>query len=178
MEEGEAKNELYVPDKDDVFMTMVYLVASQSKDQSTHAGAVIVGPDNEIRSTGYNGFVRGLNDYKSERQIRPEKYLWFEHAERNAIYNATLMGVSLKGCKIYLSGLPCMDCARAIVQSGIKEVIADVDGIWPYSPETEEISKKSLEMFGEVGVRVRYYSPKFVDIKKFRQGKEIPLTLS
>jgi len=174
--EGEEK--ISVPNKDDVFMTMVYLVASLSKDQSTHTGAVIVGPDNEIRSTGYNGFVRGLNDYKPERQIRPEKYLWFEHAERNAIFNSTLMGVSLKGCRIYLSGLPCMDCARGIVQSGIKEVVADVDGIWPYSPETEENAKKSLEMFGEVGVRVRYYSPKFVNIKKFRQGKEISLFTS
>src|SRR3990167_7197511 len=97
---------------DESFMSMVYLVAMKSKDESTHVGAVVVGPDNEIKSTGYNSFVRKLNDHLTMRQERPEKYYWFEHAERNAIYNATLNGVSLKGCKIYTNGVPCMDCAR------------------------------------------------------------------
>src|SRR3989344_6389619 len=108
---------------DDYFMTMVYLVASKSKDERTHIGTVIIGPKKEIRSTGYNGFVRGLNDAVSKRQEKIEKQFWFEHAERNAIYNATLMGISLLDCTMYTQGVPCMDCARGIVQSGIKEVV-------------------------------------------------------
>lgn len=62
---------------DDYFMTMVYLVAMKSKDESTHIGAVIVGPDNEIRSTGYNSFPRKMNDGLEERQKRPQKYFFF-----------------------------------------------------------------------------------------------------
>ena len=76
---------------DTLFMSMVYLVAMKSKDDSTHLGAVIVSQDNEIRSFGYNGLARGINDDVVERQERPEKYFWFEHAERNAIYNAGRM---------------------------------------------------------------------------------------
>ena len=67
---------------------MANLVAKKSKDQSTQIGAVIVGIDNEIRSTGYNSFPSGINDDLQERQERPEKYYWIEHAERNALYNA------------------------------------------------------------------------------------------
>ena len=70
------------------FYDMANLVAKKSKDQSTKIGAVIVGADNEIRSTGYNSFPKGLNDDLQERQERPEKYYWIEHAERNALYNA------------------------------------------------------------------------------------------
>ena len=62
---------------DDYFMTMVYLAAMRSKDESTHIGAVIVGPDNEVRSTGYNSFPRGMNDDIKKRQKRPEKYFFF-----------------------------------------------------------------------------------------------------
>ena len=70
------------------FYEMANLVAKKSKDKSTQIGAVIVGPDNEIRSTGYNSFPTGLNDDLEIRQQRPEKYYWIEHAERNALYNA------------------------------------------------------------------------------------------
>jgi len=108
---------------DDYFMTMVYLVAMRSKDSSTHIGAVIVDEFNIVRSMGYNSFVRGINDDVSERQQRPEKYFWFEHGERNAIYNAR--GQDLRGCRMYTNGMPCMDCSRGIVQVGIKEVIVD-----------------------------------------------------
>jgi len=162
-----------VPDWDSYFMSMAYLVAMKSKDNSTHIGAVVVGPDKEIRSTGYNGFVRKLNDKVPERQERPEKYFWFEHAERNAIYNATLTGVSLKGCKMYTNGVPCMDCARGVVQSGIIEVI--VDKVWDNdnSEKWAENARRSLEMFREVGVNVRYWEGKLIDIVKYRRGEII-----
>ena len=111
------------PSWDEYFMTMAYLVASRSTDESTHAGAVIVRPDNSVVSTGYNGPVRGEDN---PPQTRPEKYLYFEHAERNAIFNAAKHGSSLDGCKLYVNFVPCADCARAIVQSGIKEIIVHV----------------------------------------------------
>lgn len=79
-------------------MEVAELVASWSKDPSTKTGAIVVGPDREIRATGYNGLVRGVNDDVPERLERPTKYDFFEHAERNAIYNACLTGTSLKGC--------------------------------------------------------------------------------
>ena len=105
------------------FLGIAEQVKLKSKDQSTQIGAVIVGTDNEVLSTGYNSFPRGLDDSLQERQERPEKYFWFEHAERNAIYNAARVGTPLKGSVIYLtSGLACMDCARGIVNSGITEV--------------------------------------------------------
>ena len=156
---------------DEYFMSMAYLVASKSKDKSTHIGAVVVGPNNEIKSTGYNSFVRGLNDEIAARQEKPEKYYWFEHAERNAIYNATLMGTSLKGCKIYTNGIPCMDCARGIVQSGILEVI--IDKKWDKkNPDLwKENAKRSIEMFEEVGVILRYWDGKILPIQKFMRGE-------
>ena len=156
---------------DEYFMSMAYLVASKSKDESTHMGAVVVGPNNEIKSTGYNSFVRGLNDEIAARQEKPEKYYWFEHAERNAIYNATLMGTSLKGCKIYTNGIPCMDCARGIVQSGILEVI--IDKKWDKkNPDLwKENAKRSIEMFEEVGVLLRYWDGKILPIQKFMRGE-------
>ncbi|NCO18305.1 hypothetical protein AUJ61_02265 [Candidatus Pacearchaeota archaeon CG1_02_30_18] len=156
---------------DEYFMSVAYLVASKSKDESTHMGAVVVGPNNEIKSTGYNSFVRGLNDEIVARQEKPEKYYWFEHAERNAIYNATLIGTSLKGCKIYTNGIPCMDCARGIVQSGILEVI--IDKKWDKkNPDLwKENAKRSIEMFEEVGVLLRYWDGKILPIQKFMRGE-------
>ena len=99
---------------DRYFMGLAVQAATLSKDESTKLGCVIVGPDREIRATGYNSFPRGVNDDRPERQGRPLKYKWFEHAERNAIYNAARVGVSLKGCVLYCAWPPCTDCARGI----------------------------------------------------------------
>jgi len=160
---------------DDYFMTMVYLVASRSKDERTHIGAIVVGPRKEIRSTGYNGFVRGLNDSVSERQGKGEKNYWFEHAERNAIYNATLTGTSLAECIMYTNGVPCMDCARGIVQSGIKEIVVDKKWDSNHLEEWAERNRRTLEMFGETGIRLRYHETNYVEIKKFNDGVFLPL---
>lgn len=108
------------------FLKMALLVAEKSKDPSTKVGVVIVGPDNEIRSTGFNGFPRGVDDFLSIRYERPIKYLYTEHAERNAIYNAARIGTRLKDCTLYINYLPyhiCPDCSRAIIQSGITKII-------------------------------------------------------
>jgi len=158
---------------DDYYMNMVYLVAMKSKDASSHVGAVVIGLDNEVRSIGYNNFPRRAKDNKPERQERPEKYFWFEHAERNAIYNATLLGTSLKGCKMYTNGIPCMDCARAIVQSGIREVI--VDRIWDENNHDIwiENAKKTKVLFKEVGIKLRFWNGRLVKIHRFRRGERI-----
>ena len=108
------------------FRNLAHQVKLKSKDENTQIGAIIVGKDKEIVSTGYNSFPRGLKDYEKERQERPEKYYWFEHAERNAIYNAARIGVSTKGCTMYLScGVPCSDCARGIINSGIIRIFCE-----------------------------------------------------
>ena len=104
------------------FMRLCYAVAEKSQDNSTKVGAIIVGPDKEIRSTGFNGFPRGVSQFPI-RECRPDKYSWTEHAERNAIYQAAMSGVSTKGCTMYVQWQPCADCARAIIQCGIKTVV-------------------------------------------------------
>lgn len=104
-------------------MDMAYLVASKSKDRSMKCGCVIVGNGNALLSTGFNGFPRLCDDEKEERYQRPEKYNWTEHAERNAIYNAARNGIRLLLSRAYITGFPCVDCARGIVQAGIEEVI-------------------------------------------------------
>lgn len=160
-----------IPCWDDYFMSMVYLVASKSKDKRTHIGAVIVGPDNEIKTTGYNSFVRRLNDDLIKRQEKPEKYYWFEHAERNAIYNATRIGTSLKESKMYTNGIPCMDCARGVVQSGILEVIVDKDWNENNGKKWSEHAKRTIQMFNETGIKLRYWKGNLLQIDKFRRGK-------
>ena len=117
------------PSWDDYFMEMLPLVARRSKDPNTKVGAIIVGHDNAIRTTGYNGLCSFIDDSRPERWSREggEKYFWCEHAERNAIYSAARNGVALKGGTIYVSFLPCVDCARAIVQVGLKRVVANLD---------------------------------------------------
>ncbi len=140
------------------FLGIAEQVKLKSKDQSTQIGAVIVGEDKEVLSTGYNSFPRGLDDSKQERQERPEKYFWMEHAERNAIYNAARIGVSLKNSTIYLtSGLPCMDCARGIVNSGIKTVYCKQVCTTKNRDKWDESQKKSLELLRECDIDVIYY---------------------
>jgi dCMP deaminase len=106
------------------FFALCDLVASWSEDQSRKVGSVIVGPANDVRSVGYNGLPRGVRADLDERHSREggEKYLWFEHAERNAIYNLARTGVSGDGCRMYVNNFPCADCARAIIQTGIIEL--------------------------------------------------------
>ena len=139
------------------FKNIANQVKLKSKDKYTQIGAVIVGVDNEIVSTGYNSFPRGMNDDIPERQERPEKYYWMEHAERNSIYNAARIGVSTKGCDMYLScDMPCVDCTRAIIQSGIKKVYI-VKGKGAKGNHWDEHYKRSELMFKDCGVNIEYY---------------------
>lgn len=130
-------------------------IARWSKDRSRGVGCVIVGPTNELRSTGFNGFPRGVNDEVENRHERPAKYKWTEHAERNAIYNAARVGIPLDGCRMYLPWFPCMECARAIIQSGILELICikpdSADAQW--DADFAEVP----QMLSEGGIRVRLW---------------------
>jgi dCMP deaminase len=151
-----------IPNWDDYFMQLIEVIATRSKDPNTQIGCVIVAPDNTIRSTGYNSFPRGIKDTIPERLERPEKYLWIEHADRNAIYSAAKAGVSLDGCRMYLPGLPCMDCARGIIQVGIVQVIYDVKKHEKWAEKTALLNnnkwskdwKNCKVLFAEAGVRL------------------------
>ena len=137
---------------DSYFVELSMVAAKLSKDTSTKLGCVIVGPDHEVRSTGYNSFPRGVNDNVVERHERPLKYKWFEHAERNAIFNAARIGVSTKGCTLYCAWPPCTDCARAIIQAGIVEVVVETE--FPAVRWNESMDRGEI-MLSEAGVKMR-----------------------
>jgi dCMP deaminase len=142
---------------DEYFINIAEQVKLKSKDNKTQIGVVIVGKDNEIVSTGYNSFARGINDNVNERQERPEKYFWFEHAERNAIYNAARIGVSTLGTTMYMTcGISCADCARAIINSGISKIVLR-EGKGATNIKWQESAERSMIMFKEAGVIVEYY---------------------
>ena len=142
-------------DWDKRFIDVAKLVASWSKDRNRKVGAVIIDEDNRIVSTGYNGFVSGIIDDLDCRHERPAKYLFTEHAERNSIYSAASHGIKTKGCTMILEWYPCADCARGIIQSGIKKVICTPpdfsDDRWGSS------FKASSEMFEEAGIEIKFY---------------------
>jgi dCMP deaminase len=142
---------------DELFILQAVLISQKSKDPSTKVGCIIVNDDNVILSTGFNGFPRGIEEDWKDRWKRPEKYFWVEHAERNAIFNAARVGVSLNGAKAYLNWepKPCADCSRALIQAGIKEVIGP-NRQWTGQGAGKHYSIEHAEhMLAEAGVRTR-----------------------
>ena len=151
-----------------VNMTLAYVIARGSKDTRTKVGAIVIGPDNEIRSAGHNGFPRGLDDDVEDRLATPEKHYWFEHAERNAIYNAARMGLSLKGCVMFTQGLPCVYCARAIVQAGIVKVVIHK----PWNDLNTDPQHRTMEMFAECGVEIEEWAGALLSVIGWRDGQQ------
>ena len=145
------------------FMELAHHIGGWSKERGRRFGAVIVGPDREVRSMGYNGIPRGVDDEIEERHSRENgmKYFWAAHAEANAIFNAARVGVPVQGCAIYVPLFPCADCAKAIIQSGITRVVThkpeDGDVVWQTS---FAVSSKMME---EAGITIRYLD-KIMDI--------------
>ena len=132
---------------DDYFMGMAHLSAMRSKDPSTQVGACIVTPSKKVVGLGYNGFPTGINDndfpWEKHDEYDQSKYAYVVHAELNAILNAT---TSLQGCSIYVSLFPCNECAKAIIQSGIKTLIYESD---KYADTSAVLaSKKMLKAAG------------------------------
>lgn len=142
------------------FMGLAEHIATWSKDRGRKIAAVIVGPDNEIRSTGFNGIPRGVRDDLEERHSHEtkEKYVWGAHAERNAIYNAARVGVPLKDCRIFSTVFPCVDCVIALIQSGIVELVTYAPNLG--DPQWGEGYKRAQMMLNEAGIKVRFLNEK------------------
>ena len=134
------------------YLALAKEVASWSKDPSTQVGAVTVGNKKEVLSQGFNGFPRGIIDLEDRYNNRETKYKYVVHAEMNAIYNATYSGVSLDGAVLYVYGLPiCSECAKGIIQVGIKKVIIEKSKELDNWNESVALSQ---EMFDEAGVEL------------------------
>lgn len=130
------------------FMEMANLIASWSKDPSTQVGCVIADDEHRIVSMGYNGFPRGVEDLEERYENRPVKQLFVAHAERNAIDNAR---TSVEGCILYTPLEPCSECAKTIIQRGIKKVITYKRNDIPHFHW--DVTR---QMFKESGVTVFY----------------------
>ena len=135
---------------DEYFMGVALLAARRSKDPNTQVGACIVSDDNIILSTGYNGLPAGWSDdeYPWAREGTETKYPYVVHAELNAILNSG--GRSLRGARLYVALFPCNECAKAIIQSGIREVIYLSD---KYADSPATLASK--RMFRSAGVEMR-----------------------
>ncbi len=159
-------------DWDQFYMGMAFYVAMKSEDDSTHIGAVIVNQFNRAVSFGYNGLPTGVLSTE-DKNTRPDKYFYFEHAERNSIYNAEKID---PGCRIYVNQFPCPDCVRGLIQKRVEEVIyhvgfneaGDVKG----GKEWVEEQKASRNMLIEVNVKITpYYGSIVSKIEAFKSGK-------
>lgn len=151
---------------DEYFINIAMTVKEKSKDPSSKIGAVIVGPDKQILSTGFNGFPRGIDETDPARWERPIKYDYVSHAERNAVDNAARHGVAVRGCKLYIVGMgnlgdmcvPCIECTKTLIQAGIKEIIGYAYKLLSlgskYDPKNGQFA---LNLIREAGVNFRTY---------------------
>tara|TARA_Y100001960_G_scaffold323394_1_gene401770 strand:+ start:161 stop:595 length:435 start_codon:yes stop_codon:yes gene_type:complete len=110
-------------DWDKRFLQLAKHISEWSKDPSTQVGCVVVGPDRELRSTGFNGLPRGIEDNEQRLNNREIKYPLICHAEENAIMHAARIGMSLKDCTAYVTWPPCTRCARSLIQAGISTIV-------------------------------------------------------
>ncbi len=139
---------------DEYFMGVAMLAARRSKDPNTQVGACIVSQDNIIISTGYNGLPNGCSDdeYPWEREGEETKSPYVVHAELNAILNAN--GRDLRGSRLYVALFPCNECAKAIIQAGVKEVLYLSD---KYADTSA--TRASKRMMDSAGVAYRQLQP-------------------
>ena len=135
------------------FLELASHISTWSKDPSTKVGCVVVGEDREIRSTGFNGFPRGIEDDAERLEDRAQKYPLICHAEENAIMHAARIGISLKSNTAYVTWPPCSRCTRSLIQAGVSEVVypagTDIPKRW------EEDLGIALGMMEEAGISVR-----------------------
>ena len=141
---------------DETFMLMTKLIAQKSKEPNTKVGACVVDENNIIVGLGYNGFPRNCDDnefpWEREGSVLDVKYTYVVHAEANAIMNANK---SVKNCSIYVNLFPCNECAKIIIQSGIKEIIYESDKY-----KGVDIFIASRKMLKAAGVKMREYVTK------------------
>ena len=138
---------------DEYFMGLAHLSALRSKDPNTKVGAAIVDENHRVVSVGYNGFPTGVSDdefpWSREGDVLTSKYAFVVHAELNAILNSQR---SVRGCTIYVSLFPCNECAKAIIQSGIKKIVYESDKY--NGVDTNIASKRMLKAAGVELVRI------------------------
>lgn len=147
---------------DEYFMGIASLSALRSKDPSTKVGACIVDQEHKVVSIGYNGMPRGISEDKlpwEKGEGLESKYLYVCHAEFNAILN-TRNGSTLQGCTLYVTLFPCNECAKAIIQTGIKEIVYG-DNKYEHTTETQA----SLKMLTLAGVKIRKFEGRMPEIK-------------
>lgn len=135
------------------FIDLALHISGWSKDPSTKVGCVVVGEDREIRSTGFNGFPRGIDDSMERLEDRELKYPLICHAEENAIMHAARIGISLKDCTAYVTWPPCTRCARSLIQAGVVEVV--YPGNIEIPDRWIEDFERSNSMMKEAGVITR-----------------------
>ena len=134
---------------DSFFLGMAKYMSTASKDPSTQVGAIIVDDARIIKGVGYNGFPRGVNDSNTRLHHRPTKYSLVVHAEANAILNAH---GDIRGCTLYVYPLaPCNECAKLIIQAGIKKVVFTHD-----DPRWQESCEVAKQMFEEADIAVDF----------------------
>lgn len=146
-----SKREDYIS-WDEYFMGVAMLSGMRSKDPNTQVGACIVSPEHKILSMGYNGFPKGCSDddFPWNRDGEDNKYLYAAHGELNAILN--YRGGSLEGSTIYVTLFPCNECAKAIIQAGIREVVYDCN---KYDGTKSVLASK--KMLKSAGIMIRHY---------------------
>ncbi|MDP6899653.1 MAG: dCMP deaminase family protein [Candidatus Thalassarchaeaceae archaeon] len=135
------------------FLALADHISTWSKDPSTKVGCVVVGEDREIRSTGFNGFPRGIDDDPERLSDREQKYPLICHAEENAIMHAARIGLSLKDSTAYVTWPPCTRCARSLIQAGVTEVVYPSDSEIPERWHSD--FDTSMKMMSEAGITVR-----------------------
>lgn len=147
---------------DEYFMGIAMLSAMRSKDPNTKVGACIVDDNHKVVSIGYNGMPTGCDETKlswNKGEGLDSKYLYVCHAEFNAILN-TRNGAALRGCTLYVTLFPCNECTKAIIQTGIKELVF-LDNKYKDTTTTQA----SLKMLELAGVKLRHYEGRIPEIK-------------
>ena len=147
---------------DEYFMGIAVLSSLRSKDPNTKVGSCIVDQNHKVVSIGYNGMPRGIDEDKvswNKGEGLDSKYLYVCHAEFNAILNSR-DGAALNGCTLYVTLFPCNECTKAIIQTGIKEVVY-YSNKYEHTTETQA----SLKMLQLAGIKVRHYDARLPEIK-------------
>lgn len=132
----------------------------ESPDPRTKVGCIIITPEGGVRCAACNDYPQGVRRGITDRAEAPLKYVWFEHAERNAIYQAARKGLSIEGCTMFVELIPCVECARAIIQVGIVQVVINQVRCAEY--EGSRYSREhpvAMAMLAEAGITVRFASP-------------------
>ena len=152
-----SNHEINRPSWTELMLKLAKEISKRSHDSQTQHGSVICNQDNEIISTGYNGFISGVDDSVLPN-TRPEKYEWMIHSENNAIINCARQGKSTKNATIYVTGMPCLQCLQYIWQAGIKKVI--YGNQQSHMQQSQDSKLKSAAILYLTGLEIEEYVPK------------------